>query len=68
MSQYGEKMLIKKRKLPRPADAICFSTSNSRVTGFPGSTPESCDTVLLTEEYNLLITSIFVGFFVGKLG
>lgn len=38
-----------------------FVTSNSRVTGFPGSTPDRVDTVLLTVERNLLTMSMAKG-------
>lgn len=43
---------------PGPALAICSPISKSFATGFPGKTLDNCDTVLLTVEYNLLITSI----------
>lgn len=44
--------------VPGPALAICSPISKSFATGLPGKTLDNCDTVLLTVEYNLLITSI----------
>lgn len=45
---------------PGPALAICSPISKSLDTGFPGKTLDNCETVLLTVEYNLFITSIAV--------
>jgi hypothetical protein len=49
-------------RLPGPALAMWQVASNSRVTGFPGRTPDSCDTVLLTVEQSLFKTSIVTNF------
>lgn len=48
------------KRLPGPALAMWQVASNSRVTGFPGRTPDSCDTVLLTVEQSLFKTSIVI--------
>lgn len=46
--------------LPGPALAIWLVASYSLVTGFPGKTVDSCETVLLTVQYNLFRTSILI--------
>jgi len=48
------------KTLPGPALAMWQVASNSRVTGFPGRTPDNCDTVLLTVERSLFKTSILI--------
>lgn len=48
---------------PGPALPICSPTSYSFVIGFPKTTLDNCETVLLTDEYNLFITSIVADMF-----
>jgi hypothetical protein len=48
------------KRLPGPALAMWQVASNSRVTGFPGRTLDSCDTVLLTVEQSLFKTSMLI--------